>query len=272
MLPARFEVLERRVESADTVTLTVAPLDPDPRVGVLPGQFNMLYAFGVGEVPISVSGRRVGSGALEHTLRAVGHTTAALCGLAVGEQLGVRGPFGRGWPLDRFLGYDLVVIGGGIGLAPLRPVIRAVLEQRRAFGRLVVLYGARTPADLLFADEIESWRRAADTQIEVTVDRADDSDWTGPVGVVPRLLARARFDPIETGVFLCGPEVMIDPCARELCGRGLPPERMYVSLERNMHCAIGVCGHCQLGPRFICRDGPVFPLSSVESLLRTPEL
>ena len=272
MLPAPFEVVRRRRETIDTVTLSLQPLSGRASASPIAGQFDMLYAFGVGEVPISVSGRAVRSHALEHTIRAVGAVTRALCNLRTGAQLGLRGPFGRPWPLDRFLGCDLVLVAGGIGLAPLRPVVHAVHRRRSAFGRLSILYGARTPGELLFSRELERWAKSQDTSVQVTVDRVGEHDWKGPVGTVARLLARVPLDPPRTGVFVCGPEVMLEPCARQLELRGLASDRMYVSLERNMHCAIRACGHCQLGPRFVCRDGPVLPFSAAADLLRVAEL
>jgi len=277
MLPRPFRVIERRRDLAHTVTLTLLPdaaagASPEAWRGS-PGQFNMLYTFGVGEVPISVAGHVPETGALLHTIRAVGRTTEALCAAREDDVVGVRGPFGTAWPMDFLRGRDVVLIAGGIGLAPLRPVVQAVLAERAAYGRLVVLYGTRTPEEILYRDELQAWVELPHVDVQVTVDRARSEDaWTGRVGVVPRLLRQARFDPIDTAVLICGPEVMLEPCARELLSRGLSLEQIFVSLERNMHCAIGICGHCQLGPRFICRDGPVFPLPAVESLLRVAEL
>ncbi len=272
MLPSTYRVLRREQETADTVTLTLERDGEALAAACEPGQFNMLYAFGVGEVPISVSAASDVGEPLVHTIRSVGKTSAALARLKPGQSLGVRGPFGNVWPLDDYEGHDIVVIAGGIGLAPLRPVVRRVLERRASFGHLVVLYGARHPSELLYLEELERWRASPDTTLGITVDRTTGVEWMGPVGIVPRLLARARFDPIETGLFLCGPEVMIEPCVREALTRKLPLEQVHVSLERNMHCAIGLCGHCQFGPHFICRDGPVFAYPDVESLLRVREL
>lgn len=273
MVPASTSVLERRVESVDTVTLALAVAGRDLAVEAAPGQFCMLWVPGVGECAISVSGRRA-DGALEHTVKTVGAVTRALCAARPGDVLGLRGPFGRGWDLDAAGPTDdLVVVGGGIGLAPLRPVVHEA-QARIADGRLgraVVVIGARTPADLLYADELDAW--CADERLEVctTVDRAP-TGWRGDVGVVTRVLARLAVAPARTHAAVCGPEVMLRATARALIDAGVPGEAVQVSLERNMRCGIGHCGHCQLGPHLLCRDGPVHRWSDVAGLLEVREL
>jgi anaerobic sulfite reductase subunit B len=262
MIPSRYRVVGRVEELDDTVTLTVEPVDqpvPDPEHG----QFNMLWAFGVGEVPISVSAR---SPHLAHTIRAVGATTTALCALGPGDMIGVRGPFGTGWDLDDVVGGDLVVIGGGIGLAPVRSVVRSVLAERDRFGHVAVLVGARSPDLLLYRRELEEWQRGGEIEVLVTVDSAL-SGWTGRVGVVTGLIEQAGFEPARTTAMVCGPEVMMRFCARALVARGVPAERVRVSLERNMMCAVAQCGHCQIGPAFVCRDGPVFDWATAAPML-----
>lgn len=262
MVPLRYRVVDRVEELADTVTLVVEPVD-EPSTDPAHGQFNMLWAFGVGEVPISLSAV---SPSLTHTIRAVGATTRALCSLQPGDMLGLRGPYGSGWDLEAARGGDLVVMGGGIGLAPLRSAIRAALAERHRYGHLAVLVGARSPDLLLYEEEIESWRRRGDVEVLVTVDAAP-SGWTGDVGVITGLVDRAAFDPSRTSALVCGPEIMMRFSAAALLARGVPAERVQVSLERNMACAIAQCGHCQLGPVFVCREGPVFDWSTAGALL-----
>ena len=265
MVPRRYRVTDRRQETADSVTIALQPID-EPIDEPEPGQFTMLYAFGVGEVPISVSGCPRREGALLHTIRAVGATTRALCRLAPGSVVGVRGPFGAGWNVSRAEGSDVLVLGGGIGIAPLRPVVRDVLADRDRFGRVAVLLGTRTPADLPYPSEIEEWRSRPDVHVAVTVDVAPRG-WPGHVGLVTALLDRLPITFSSTTAFLCGPEVMIRVVARELVEAGADAERIYVSLERNMHCAVRQCGHCQLGPLFICADGPVVSWAVAAPLL-----
>jgi NAD(P)H-flavin reductase len=255
MIPARYRVVDRREETSDSVTLGLEPVDA-PISEPAPGQFTMLYAFGVGEIPISVSGCPSREGALLHTIRAVGATSRALCALQRGETLGVRGPFGVGWNVGSAEGRDVLVVGGGIGLAPLRPVIREVLAERHRFGRVAILIGARTPDDLLYAEQIVGWRGARDVHVDVTVDAASRG-WTGHVGLITTLLDPMPVTSASATAFLCGPEVMIRVTSRQLVDSGTSSDRVFVSLERNMHCAIRQCGHCQLGPMFVCADGPV---------------
>ncbi|MFO0564573.1 MAG: FAD/NAD(P)-binding protein [Polyangiaceae bacterium] len=270
LLPEVMEVVRFRRETRDTFTLD---LDARPRGGFrfAPGQFNMLYAFGFGEVPISISGDPLSPGVLTHTIRAVGPVTRALGRLKKGDGIGVRGPFGSYWPVDEAQGKDVVIVAGGIGLAPLRPTLYSVLSRRKAFGRVCIAYGARTPADLLFARELEKWRGRIDVDLEVTVDRGD-ADWRGQTGVVTKLLGRFELDPENAVAMLCGPEVMMRFASRALEGLGVPPARIYLSMERNMKCGVGSCGHCQLGPTFICKDGPVFPLPRMTPLMAVREL
>ena len=239
-------------ESPDTVTLA---LEPDAPFGFAPGQFNMLYAEGIGEAPISISGDPARTGTVLHTIRAVGAVTRALCAARPGDLVSVRGPYGTSWPLAE-TGSDLLIVAGGIGLPPLRPAIYDALAQRDRYGRIILLYGARTPADLLFTGELAAWRGRFDLTVEVTVDVAD-RDWRGDVGVVPGLIRRVTFDPVRTTAFMVGPEIMMRFTVRALQEAGLPDERIYLSMERSMTCAAGLCGHCQLGPFLICRDGPV---------------
>jgi NAD(P)H-flavin reductase len=235
------------------------------------GQFNMLTVFGVGEVPISVSGDPAEPERLVHTIRAVGAVSDALTRLDPGDAVGLRGPFGSGWPVAEAAGRDVVIIAGGLGLAPLRPAVYRLLASRERYGKIVLLYGTRSPGDILFRNEIESWRRRLDIEIEVTVDHAD-STWHGHVGVVTTLVPRADFDPLNAIAFVCGPEVMMRFGIAALSHAGLDDTSIYLSMERNMKCAIGLCGHCQFGTTFICRDGPVFRHDRVRRLLGLKEI
>jgi NAD(P)H-flavin reductase len=257
MRPEPFEVRQVKRETGDTFTLTLTPVTGDPSRPFTPGQFNMIYVFGVGEVPISISGDPARPELLVHTIRAVGAATRALQTLEKGDWVGVRGPFGTSWPVEQAHGQDVILVAGGIGLAPLRPALYHVLLHRALYGRVVLLYGARTPRDILYARELREWRGRFDIDVEVTVDRAT-VEWQGGVGVVTKLIQRAPFDPMSAMAMICGPEVMIRFAAVALGRRGVATERIYVSVERNMKCGIGMCGHCQLGPFFVCRDGPVF--------------
>lgn len=267
MTPRPFTILTRRQELADTFTIQLAPADGGANIQFAPGQFNMLYAFGVGEVPISISGDPAQPDKLVHTIRDVGAVTDALSKLNKGAQVGVRGPFGSAWPVEDAEGSDVVIVAGGIGLAPLRPAIEHVLANRAKYGRFVILYGARNPADVLYMKQLQAWRGRLDTFVDVTVDSAG-RDWSGNVGVVTRLIGRANFDPHHTKVFVCGPEIMMRFTIKELNALGVAKDDIYVSMERNMKCAIGHCGHCQFGGHFICKDGPVFPYARIESLLQ----
>ena len=268
MRPRRYRVAARREDSVDTATLTLAPIDevlPD----ALPGQFFMLWAFGIGEVPISLGGRLSG-GRIEETIRAVGPVTNALVAASEDAVVGVRGPFGTAWDVDVARGGDLLVVAGGMGLVPLRPALQAALDQRHEFRRMSIVVGARTPGDLLFRDELDAWAQVPGVQVVLTVDHADRS-WPGPVGVVTEVLDRVETEPGETVALVCGPEVMMRFTVQALLGLGVAPQSIQLSLERNMKCAIGHCGHCQLGGNFVCLDGPVFDHEAAAPLLRTRE-
>jgi NAD(P)H-flavin reductase len=266
--PAFWPVAVRRRELADTWTLEIAP---DAPFAFEPGQFNMLYVHGIGEVPISISGAPGRPDRLVHTVRAVGRTTEAICALEPGAAIGVRGPYGNAWPLAAAEGRDLLIVAGGIGLAPLRPVVYEALAARSRFGRVALLYGGRSPELLLYAHELDAWRAGGAIDVAVTVDSASPT-WRGNVGVVTALIARAEIDPARTTALLCGPEVMMRFCVTELVRRGLALSNVYVSMERNMQCAVGLCGHCQYGPRFVCRDGPVFSFAAIERSFKVREL
>ena len=263
MRPEPFEVRHVTKETGDTFTLTLAPVGGAKFRPFAPGQFNMLYVFGVGEVPISISGDPARPETLVHTIRAVGATTRAMQKLQKGDWVGLRGPFGTAWPVDQAHGHDVVLIAGGIGLAPIRPAIYHVLLHRALYGRVVILYGARTPRDMLYPKELREWRSRFDVVVDVTVDRAT-MEWQGSVGVVTKMVQRSPFDPQSAMAFICGPEVMIRYAAQALEQRGTSTSSIFVSMERNMKCAVGVCGHCQFGPWFVCKDGPVFRYDRIQ--------
>jgi NAD(P)H-flavin reductase len=258
-------------ETSDTFTLALEPAHSAACSGFSPGQFSMLYVFGVGELPISISGDPEEPGRLIYTVRSVGQATHALVSRKPGEMVGVRGPFGGCWPLAEARGKDVVLVAGGLGLAPLRPAIYQVLRHREDYGRLIVLYGGRSPRDLLYRKELAAWARQPDTQVLSTVDYGGLS-WRGHVGVVTTLFRYVRLQPARTVAMLCGPEIMMRFVTRELESCGLGESDIYLSMERNMKCAVGFCGHCQYGPYFICKDGPVFPYSKIRSLLEKHEI
>jgi NAD(P)H-flavin reductase len=271
MLPRPYRVRQTIRETRDTFTLKLEPCEGSPDLCFDAGQFNMLYAFGVGEVPISISGDPSRPSEIVHTTRAVGAVTKAMQKLRRGDVIGVRGPFGTPWPVEESKGSDVVIVAGGIGLAPLRPALYQLLAAREKYGKVVLLYGTRSPADILFRKEVEQWRARFDLDVFVTVDRGLDQ-WRGSVGVVTTLIPRVHFDPQNSVAFVCGPELMMRFTLIELERRGITDDRIFVSMERNMKCAVGFCGHCQFGPTFICKDGPVFRYNSIKGLFGKREI
>ncbi len=271
MLPRLHTVTKVIRDTHDTFTLELIPADGGPAMSFKPGQFNMLYVFGAGEVPISISGDPDRSLPLVHTMREVGVVTKALRALKTGDLVGVRGPYGTDWPILDAVGDDIVLVAGGIGLAPLRPVLYSILFRRRKFGHVILLFGTRSPEDILYCKEIQKWRSRFDLDIHITVDRAI-SPWRGNVGVVTTLIPKASFDPMHTTAMICGPEVMMRYSVMELQKRGVSDDKILVSLERNMKCGCGFCGHCQCGPVFVCKDGPVFTYNQVKDLLSRHEI
>lgn len=270
MLPLSFLVTRRRKELSDTFTLEMEAENGAP-FHFHPGQFNMVYAFGIGEVPISISGDPARPETLVHTIRAVGKVTDALGMLEPGDQVGIRGPFGTPWPVEVARGNDVVFVAGGVGLAPLRPAIYRVLADRDKYGRVVIYYGARTPEDILFRKELQALRGRFDVSVHVTVDRVTGS-WGGKVGVVTQAIKSGGFDRHAATAFVCGPEVMMRYAAEALVERGLSRQDVWLSMERNMKCAVGLCGHCQLGGSFVCKDGPVYRFDVIEKPMSMWEL
>jgi NAD(P)H-flavin reductase len=270
IVPQAWRVMRAVRESADIATLELAPVRGEAP-SFRAGQFNMLYAFGAGEVAISMSGRPADRGTFIHTVRAVGAVSSKITAMTTGDVIGLRGPFGTGWPVEAAKGKDVVIVAGGLGLAPLRPAVYEILGRRDAYRRVFLLVGMRNPEDILYRHEIEQWRGQLDVEIEVTVDHADKS-WHGNVGVVPALIPRMGFDPENTVAMICGPEIMMRFTVKALRTAGMAADRIYLSMERNMKCAIGLCGHCQFGPDFVCKDGPVMRFDRIADIFAVREI
>jgi NAD(P)H-flavin reductase len=272
-----FPVLAKSVavkkENFNTRTFRFQIMDPSIRklYRWMPGQFNMLYVPGVGEAAISISSDCEDREALDHTIRAVGSVTRAIDRAGEGGIVGVRGPFGAGWPVDRLDGRDVVLMAGGIGLAPIRPLVYWLLRYRQRVGRVVLLYGCRTPEDRVYGDEIDQWEREGRIDVLVTVDNAT-SGWDGPVGVVTNLLRRIKVNAERTVVCVCGPRILNRVAAWHFLQLHVPPTQVFVSLERNMNCGFGRCGHCQYGPKFVCIDGPVFCFADIQDIFAREEI
>lgn len=267
LLPEPAEIVEKRSygPSIHAYRLRLIASDARPRFDFVPGQFNMVYVPGVGEVAISISSDPDDE-TLEHTIRIVGRTTRVIDGLGPGDVLGLRGPYGTGWPLQEARWKDVVVVTGGVGCAPVTGAIDYMFRRRANYGRLTIVHGVKKPSDLIHRERFESWRRQADARVLLTTDQPDRA-WRDRSGVVTELFDEIEFDPSRTVLLMCGPEIMMQYAIQNLRRRGLSSERIFVSLERNMKCAVGLCGHCQLGPEFVCKDGPIFRLSRVERLL-----
>jgi NAD(P)H-flavin reductase len=270
MMPRPFRVMEIKQNLSDTFTIVLCPEDGGT-FHFAPGQFNMIYVYGVGEVPISISGDPSDTSVLLHTTRSVGRVSRAFNALKSGSIVGVRGPFGVPWPVEIAEGMDLLFVAGGVGLAPLRPAIYQAMNNRGKFGNLTILYGARTPEDILFKDEFTQWRARFDINAQVTVDSSTGT-WAGNVGLVTKLIGAGGFNSSNMVTFTCGPEVMMRGVVDNLQQRGVPLDRIYLSMERNMKCGVGLCGHCQWGTGFVCKDGPVFRYDKIVDTLNIREL
>ncbi len=271
LLPEVWRISDFRWENAQTFSLSCIKPEAHTLNPFRPGQFNMLYVFGVGEVPISISGSPLNTSEHIHTIRKVGAVTKALAELKPGQEFGLRGPFGSAWPLHRAKGKDLVIVAGGLGLAPVRSAIYEMQAKRAEIRSLKLLYGARQESELLYADELKAWQTDPEIDVQITLDQATQN-WQGRVGVVTSLIQAQNLDPEQTLAMICGPEIMMRYSAQTFLAKGLKPEQIYVSLERNMQCAVGFCGHCQYGPHFICKDGPVFRYDRVQTLLDIREV
>lgn len=271
MVPVPYRVTAVERETHDTVTFECVPESGGPGFAFTPGQFSMVYAFGAGEVPLGLSGSPDRHDTLTHTVREAGVVTRALTRLEPGATVGIRGPFGRGWPVEGAADHDIVIVAGGIGKAALRALVHYVVDRRSEFANVCILYGARTPDDILYVDDLQTWRGRFDMDVQVTVDRTN-GDWRGNVGVVTKLIPRASFEPYRTIAYMCGPEIMMRYTMEALEQEGVAPSNIYCSMERNMKCAIGFCGHCQFGPAFVCKEGPVFSYERMKDLMAIREL
>lgn len=271
MIPDICRVTKVVRETHDTFTLELEMQTGPGKFAFQPGQFNMVYIYGVGEIPISISGNPSESGLIVHTTRIVGTVTKAMGKLCEGDLLGIRGPFGKSWPVENATGKDVIIVTGGIGLAPLRPAIYHIIGNREKYGRLVILYGARTPNDILYKNELSFWKKNKLADIFITVDRSD-SRWKGNVGLVTTLVKKAPIEAENTIAMICGPEIMMRYTVMELEKRSIKKDNVYISMERNMKCGIGFCGHCQFGAEFVCKDGPVFRYPDLEKKLYLSEI
>jgi len=273
MLPVTTRIVDVREENMNTKTFVMEIEDEEIRKKYrwAPGQFNMIYVPGIGEAAISISSDPDKPEILEHSIRIVGSVTHAIDDLGVGGIVGLRGPFGRGWPLDTLAGGEVVLVAGGIGLAPLRPVVYWLTQRRDRFRRLILLFGCRSPEDRLYVGELDQWEEDNKIDVLVTVDNAT-GDWVGPVGVVTKLLQRVKVNAQETTVMVCGPRMLNRVAAWNFLQLHVSPEHVYLSLERNMNCGYGQCGHCQYGSKFVCKDGPVFAFSEIADIFASEEI
>jgi NAD(P)H-flavin reductase len=269
--PLEAEIIGKERESRTIVTLTLRLTDADAASAFrfLPGQFNMLYVKGVGEIPISIASDPDTPEALSHTIRATGRVSTRLTELEPGDRIGLRGPFGRGWPLEQLGGRDLIIVTGGLGCAPVAPVISYITDRRQDFGRLAILHGVKHCSDLIWGECYSEWAAQDDTQVLLSADRCDLS-WSGTTGPVTQLFDQLEIPPSEAAAMICGPEPMQHACAEWLLANDMPAGDIWLSLERNMRCAVGLCGHCQFGEHFICRDGPVFRYDVIRPLIGRP--
>lgn len=267
-LPTEAEIVSRVEEAPGVFTLRLRLSDSARRAGYdfQPGQFNMLGLHGLGEVPISIVSDPESPELIDHTVREVGRVTRAMGALGLGARIGLRGPYGRGWPLALARGRDVVLITGGLGCAPVVSVIHYVLRRRQDYGRLIILQGVKHGADLIWRERYDEWAALPDTQVLLAADVAGE-DWPWEVGLVTTLLDQAKFDHSDATVMMCGPEVMMRASAKILLEQGVSTERLWLSMERNMQCALGHCGHCQLGAPFVCREGPVFTYGEIHPYL-----
>lgn len=267
-LPREAEIMERVQESPSIFTLRLRITDAQAHAAYrfVPGQFNMLSLFGIGEIPISIVSDPQDEQMFDHTVRALGRVTNGLAALKTGDRLGIRGPFGRGWPLAEAEGKDVLIITGGLGCAPTVAAINYILRRRARYGRLTIIQGVKHSDDLIWAQRYAVWAREPDTQVLIAADVAGPL-WPWHVGRVTEVFERAAIDPVRTLAMLCGPEGMLLAGVEHLRARRVPVEAIWLSLERSMHCAVGHCGHCQFGPKFVCQDGPVFRYADIQPLL-----
>ena len=267
-IPLEAEIVDRVEESPTIFTLSLRLVDErlHEQYRFEPGQFNMLYLFGVGEIPVSVADDPEAPGYLQHTIRSVGRVTRGIAQLPVGARIGLRGPFGRGWPMRSLEGRNLLIVTGGLGCAPVLPVIKKLIHHRKRYGRVAILQGVKHSEDMIWRERYGLWARLPDTRVLLAADVAGPN-WPGIQGRVPALFEQLDMEVDNTVTLMCGPEPMMVASVQELLARGFAPEAIWMSMERNMQCAVGQCGHCQYGEVFICKQGPVFPYSEIGHLL-----
>lgn len=272
-LPQEAEIVERIEEARDIFTLRLRFTDPavHSAYSFAPGQFNMLWLPGVGEIPISIVSDPEDEHMYNHTIRGVGRVSNGLRTLRQGDRLGVRGPYGRGWPMQEAVGRDVVIATGGLGCAPAVSVINYVVRRREQFGRLIIMQGIKHSNDLIWRSSYEQWAELPDTQVLLAAGESGPQ-WPWAQGNIMVLIDRADFDPENCTAMLCGPQGMMVAVTDHLMARGVSDDDIWLSMERNMQCAIGHCGHCQIGAKFVCRDGPVFNYAEIADLLSEPGL
>ena len=261
-------ILDKREEAPDVFTyrLRFEDLAVANAFSFAGGQFNMVYLFGVGEVPISIMSDPDDKQGLDHTIRIVGRVTKGIEKLGKGDVLGIRGPFGQGWPLEEAKGKDIVVITGGLGCAPVVGAVEYMFRRREEYGHIKIMHGVKTPRDLLYKERFDEWATHEDTQVLLASDQPGRA-WHYHVGIVTELFDMVELDPLNTIALMCGPEIMMRAGAKHLAARGVPKQQMYLSMERNMQCGVGLCGHCQVGPYFACKDGPVMAYDKIAAYL-----
>jgi len=271
MVPILYRVIEKRVENTNLITLVFEPAGEEKIEPLKPGQFNMIYIFGLGEIPISVSSLLAPYPLITHTIQDVGAISHACCELSIEDEVGIRGPFGNPFPVEDAKFKDVIILAGGVGFAPLRPMIEYIAYNRDDYGEVNFLYGTRDPSGILFHQDVISLQSDPSINFQITVDHSY-KNWRGNVGVVTSLLDKAEFNPKNTMAFVCGPEIMMRYGTYELIDWEIPEENIFLSMERNMKCALGHCGHCQYGPHFVCKEGPVFSYSSIRKYLNIFEI
>ncbi|MDH5710225.1 MAG: FAD/NAD(P)-binding protein [Gammaproteobacteria bacterium] len=269
-MPHEAVILERIQEGPHLFTLRMKFTDPDIQGSYVfePGQFNMLYLYGVGDVPISIVNDPLDSHIIDHTIRVVGRVTRGIDKLKAGDRIGLRGPYGRGWPMQQSSGKDVVIVTGGLGCAPVVSVINYIEQRREEFGRLNIVQGVKHTADLIWKERYDKWRNLPNTKVLLAAD-VGEALWPWHVGPVTSLFDQLMFNPDNVAVMMCGPEGMMRVVCRHMLDKGVPESQLFLSMERNMQCAIGHCGHCQYGSKFICKDGPVFSYDKVRKLFQT---
>lgn len=269
-LPHEAEIIERIQESSTVFTFRLRFIDQflHAQFRFQPGQFNMVYLYGVGEVPISIVSDPGNDKFFDHTIRVVGRVTKGLEKLTIGDRVGIRGPYGRGWPLSYAKKKNIIIITGGLGCAPVVSVINYILARRSQYGNLKILQGLKHSDDFIFHQQYEAWGKMPNTEVLIAADRAE-KNWPWYSGRVTDMLADIVILS-ETVVMLCGPEIMMHVAIKELVKNGLPEENIFLSMERNMECAVGHCGHCQYGGLFVCKDGPVFAYPVIKNLFMEP--